>query len=379
MNRYFYIFLFSFLTLTAIAQRVTPAVKANYQLASRFSPKKLDRLVFSTAVDPHWLSKPGRFWYQYQTSNGKKWYLVDAVKGTKQQLFDNDKLAAAITKIVKDPFDGQNLPIDSMKFIKDETALQFEVKSSIEVKTPDTTASGATKGGAITSGRAAAAKPSTTTRKVFYFEYDIASGTVTELKEVNKPKRKPVWASISPDSQTIVFSKNFNLYYMDRANYIKAQKNEDDSTIIEHALTTDGVEFFSYGGGGGENNVEKERNRKKRKFAQVAWSPDSKTFAMRKTDDRKVKDLWVINNIAEPRPTLETFKYPMPGEAEQPIAYVLLFDNVNHTYKTLGTSLFKDQDISISNAVQLKKNRDSEFRTSTWLGNADKFYVTRTS
>ncbi|MBC7588549.1 MAG: hypothetical protein H7178_09325, partial [Chitinophagaceae bacterium] len=52
--------------------------KANYQLAARFSPKKLDRMVFSLNVDPHWLKKTDRFWYTYETSEGKKWYIVDA-------------------------------------------------------------------------------------------------------------------------------------------------------------------------------------------------------------------------------------------------------------------------------------------------------------
>jgi hypothetical protein len=87
---------------------------------------------------------------------------------------------------------------------------------------------------------------------------------------------------------------------MDRANYQKALKNEEDSTIVEHTLTTDGVEYYSYHGdgiqgAGGENNVDKEKNKNKRKGAQILWSPDSRHFAMVRTDSRKVKDLWVIN------------------------------------------------------------------------------------
>jgi hypothetical protein len=34
-------------------------------------------------------------------------------------------------------------------------------------------------------------------------------------------------------------------------------------------------------------------------------------------DSRKVKELWVINSLANPRPTLETYKYEMPGEKEE--------------------------------------------------------------
>jgi hypothetical protein len=58
--------------------------KANYQLASRFSAKKLEKMVFSISVDPHWLKKSDRFWYEYETPAGKKWYIVDPVKGEKK-------------------------------------------------------------------------------------------------------------------------------------------------------------------------------------------------------------------------------------------------------------------------------------------------------
>ena len=84
-----------------------------------------------------------------------------------------------------------------------------------------------------------------------------------------------------------------------------------------------------------ENNVDQEKNKNKRKPAFVYWSPDSKRFAMVRNDNRKVKDLWVINSVAEPRPTLETYKYHMPGEKEAPIAYMLLFDMATKTKKNL--------------------------------------------
>ena len=76
------------LVASALAQQ-TPATKANYQLAARFSPKKIDKMVFSTSVDPHWLKKSDRFWYTYETPNGKNWYTVDPAKAENRMLFDN--------------------------------------------------------------------------------------------------------------------------------------------------------------------------------------------------------------------------------------------------------------------------------------------------
>ena len=87
-------------------------------------------MIFSLSVDPHWLKKSDRFWYMYETTEGKKWYIVDPAKGEKKVLFDNADLAAKITRIVKDPFDAQHLGLDSMRFIKDENWIQYEVKST---------------------------------------------------------------------------------------------------------------------------------------------------------------------------------------------------------------------------------------------------------
>ena len=151
---------------------------------------------------------------------------------------------------------------------------------------------------------------------------------------------------------------------MDKANYEKAVKNEDDSTIVEKKLTTDGIENFSYGDSFNETNVDREKNKNKRKTAFLYWSPDAKHFVMIKSDQRKVKDLWVINSIAEPRPTLETYKYQMPGEKEAPIDHVYLFDMVSFTNKEMTLSAFKDQSISIWADPGKINMRDDDFRVS---------------
>lgn len=340
-------------------------VKANYALAARFSPNKLKKMVFSTSVDAHWLKKSDRFWYMFETPAGKKWYLVDPAAKTKKLLFDNAKIAAAVTLIVKDPFDAQHLPIENLKFTKDEKSIQFDLKSSVDELKKD---------------RKDKKAADSLEKKTFYFEYNLQTGQVKELVNYEKVKPKPMWASIAPDSSAIVFSRNYNLYWMDKSNYKKALKNEDDSTIVEHQLTKDGVKDDAYGGSyNNENNVELEKNKKKRKPTQVLWSPDAKHFALIRTDSRKLKDMWVINSIAQPRPTLETYKYQLPGEKENPIKEMLLFDFPAKTYKKLNITLFKDQELSMWSAPVLQKNRDDEFRPNLWLGDNSKFYFYRTS
>src|SRR6185436_1661698 len=80
-----------------------------------------------------------------------------------------------------------------------------------------------------------------------------------------------------------------------------------------------------------------------------------------------------------PRPTLETYKYWMPGEKDAPIAYVLLFDNATKSYKELNIKQFKDQDVGIYSRQNMVNTRDDDWRPLVWLGTDDKFYFTRTS
>jgi dipeptidyl aminopeptidase/acylaminoacyl peptidase len=47
---------------------------------------------------------------------------------------------------------------------------------------------------------------------------------------------------------------------------------------------------------------------------QAEWSSDSKAVYATRIDARGVQDLFLINSLATPRPTLEKYKYPMPGE-----------------------------------------------------------------
>ena len=363
------------------AQAQPTITKANYAAAARFSPKKLDKMLYSTAVDPHWLKKSDRFWYTYETNEGKNWYIVNAATAQKQKLFDNSKLAAQLTAIVKDPMDAQHLTMDSMRFVRDENWIQFEVKSTQDEEKTDSVKYRNAKDSLARKG---VSTPPAKQKKVYYFEYNTGTGQLVQLADFKKPKRNPRWASISPDGLTVLFGKNYNLYWMDTANYHKAILNEDDSTIVEHQITKDGVEFYSYGRsenqqGDGETNVDKEKVKKRRVPTFVYWSPDSKHFTMVRTDNRAVKDLWVINSIAEPRPTLETYKYWMPGEKEAPISYVLLFDNDTKAWKELNIKQFKDQDISIYNAPQLVSSRDDDWRPLVWMGNNNRFYFSRTS
>ncbi|MEC7584562.1 MAG: DPP IV N-terminal domain-containing protein [Planctomycetota bacterium] len=70
-------------------------------------------------------------------------------------------------------------------------------------------------------------------------------------------------------------------------------------------LSEDGVEDYSYGG-----NEEDDFGMP----ATVTWSPDSHAFFVSRSDSRGVAELFLVDSLGEPRPSLQQYKYPMPGE-----------------------------------------------------------------
>src|SRR5690606_40655366 len=96
-----------------------------------------------------------------------------------------------------------------------------------------------------------------------------------------KEKSRPFWASYSPDTTRIFFAKNYNLYWMDRENFGKAIKDEKDSTIVEHQITTDGIQYYAWGGdqySTTTGDAKEDEELKKRKSVYLSWSPDGKHF-----------------------------------------------------------------------------------------------------
>ncbi|MGV3762113.1 DPP IV N-terminal domain-containing protein [Parapedobacter sp.] len=368
---YMLLFLVFGLLNTAMAQEDNANRRANYQLAARFSPEKLKRLIFSTSVNPQWLKSSDQFWYVYETSEGKKWYLVDPDARRKDLLFDNAYLAAQLTRIVKDPFDARHINIRNLRFTDDEQRIRFEVSSTKDtLKTKE-------------EREKSKSKTDSLKKKIFYLEYNLQTRQVIELADSLKPKPHLSWASFSPDTGTVFFARKYNLYWMDRENYEKARKDEKDSTIVEHQFTTDGVQHYAWGGDerttttGDDEEDEEEKD--KRKQARVIWSPDGRHFLVVRKDNRHLSALWVINNVGGKRPTLETYKYQMPGETDSSEQELYLFEFVTKKAKRIAVGAFKNQTLSIWTAPHPRNTQPDDIRINTWLGTNERFFMARSS
>ncbi|MDA9616844.1 prolyl oligopeptidase family serine peptidase [Flavobacteriaceae bacterium] len=356
--------------LTVLSSYSQQNVIPNYDLAAKFSPKKIAKLVHSTSVNPHWLKAGDKFWYQYKTTEGSSYYLVDPNKKVKKKLFDNDKMAAWLTEFTKDPYDAKHLPKFSFKFIDNETAIQFRVTSKHEDEDEDEDKKKDKNRDEDPS------KKDKKKKKVFLFKYVLGTNNLTLLSNKRAPKEDwKKWANIAPDSTVIFYSKKFNLYWMDKENFLKAVKNEKDSTIVENQWTKDGVQHFGYGGyGRGMDNEEIEKRKNDKFPVRGYWSSDSKKFVYQKTDSREIKDLWVINSIAKKRPTLETYKYHMPGEKEYYKREILIFDILSKEIKKVELDIDKQQYISIFSKPRKPSDYDNDFKPTLLLSEKNKIY-----
>ena len=373
MMKRFFILLLAVLSAGIVTDaRQKPAkVQPNYDLAAQFSARRVSRMVFSTSLTPNWFRDSDKFWYAWQTPEGTRYWIVDPETGRKTPAFDLEKLAMEITQIVRDPFDAQHLPIEKLE-LKDDKYFRFDIKSTQEV--PDTLAEkraarekkeGGSKG----------PQPPKMTKKIFHFEYEIATGKLSEYKP--DKEEYPAWASVSPDGQTGVYVKNSNLFWMDRENLRKAAEDDKDSTLVEHRITTDGIRNYGFGGDNYMGDTEQDTTRRVRPQS-VVWSPDSRHFAAIRYDMRKIKELWVINALSQPRPTLETYKYQMPGEPG-PTEELFVFSMSDGSSRRYRINAFKDQDTEIS--VRPRKHREvyDKYRSRVWLGDNDGFWLVRGS
>src|SRR5580704_5284195 len=222
-----------------------PVTTPNYALEARFLPASVNQLVFDLSVTPHWFTLSDKFWYSYRTTDGTKYYVVDPVKKTKTLLWDNAKVAAALSALTNFRYDAQHLPIRRLRLVDKDTHMRFEVeirKDGVVPNEPEKKAvdDGSQQGNESEvkqnegkqnddkqkedkqteqqgqrAGRSGQTPEPPEEPRILSFEYDLATGKLTRLDNVEPMRKKPLWAAVSPDEKTIVFARGQNLYMMD--------------------------------------------------------------------------------------------------------------------------------------------------------------------
>lgn len=291
--------------------------KANWELANMFTSESLRPYLYSSSLNPSWIHETGKFWYEWRDSTGNKYWIVDTKERTKKLLFNPDKMAAMLTELNYKPIDATTLNIGNITFNeKDSNIMNFALDG-------------------------------------MRYEYKIKEEELKKLGEVKRDDsdnnrgpqgfrgfgRQRDFHNWSPDKKSYVYAQAHNLYYVE----VGEDKKESDPI----QLTTDGERFYSFGstepdmgGGGGDDPDDKGKV-----YPFVTWSKDSKRFYVQRSDSRKVKELWLVNSLSEPRPTLETYKYAMPGDVDVTQTELFAFERAEKELTKLPIARYKDQRI----------------------------------
>ena len=95
--------------------------KANYKLAEKFTRMGLSGVVSQNSkhVVPRYIHNGEKFWFEFRTDEGKKFYFVDPEKGEKRLLFNNTDIARGVSKYTRRAYDEKNLVLSDIDFSKD--------------------------------------------------------------------------------------------------------------------------------------------------------------------------------------------------------------------------------------------------------------------
>src|SRR5437867_2283478 len=102
--------------------------REDYRRAERFLAENVKHLLFEGQVAPNWIEKSARFWYRNDTPTGKDFILVDAAQNTRGPAFDQEKLAASLSRQAGKQHQARALPFDRITISEDGRTLQFDVE-----------------------------------------------------------------------------------------------------------------------------------------------------------------------------------------------------------------------------------------------------------
>jgi len=262
----------SVLVLIAAAAPID-AQQVNYARAEQLLTWNSERLVSGDQVNPQWLKDGNRFWYRNKTANGAEFVLVNPAAASRTLLFDQVKLAQAMTSASDTAFDGNKLPFQTFKFAKDgdnESEIEFSA-----------------------------------VRKRFSCNIQTYRCVVSDTVPSDVPFVK------SPDKKLEAFISKNNLW-------VRNAETHKDSV----QLTTDGVEYNGYGT---TMPRPSQLQRPQPVRPQLRWSPDSKRIAVMRADERNVEHMHYISYTPQ-RPKHYSQPYALPGDTAVPYPRIHIVD-----------------------------------------------------
>lgn len=257
----------------------------DFSRAEQMLPQNTRKLAFQLDVKAHWLNSSGsRFWYKRELrrdgqENGKQFLVVETATGEATPAFDHARLADKLSRKSRGdkPVHPDNLPFDAFEYVDDASAILFTLDSR--------------------------------RWRCSLHSYDC------KLVRGWKPVREDEVSS--PDGKWVAFLRGNNLC-------VRARETGE-----VRVLTRDGKKDFNYASRPdfyGSKTVDLIQNRKQKPM--VLWSPDSARILTHRLDQRRVRQLPVMQYVTEGEHTpaqAHFVRYPLAGDQILPtVAHMML-------------------------------------------------------
>ena len=225
-----------------------------YALREKYNAKH----VLYAGVVPHWVDQTSAFWYVRQTEKGKEYVKVDAASKKRTALFDQQKMAAALTEKAGRAINDYNLPLQNCRLNISLDTLRFQLDGK-------------------------------------FWAYSIKNNRLLDEGAIPPRGKERHWMEVddekegrpvtSPDGKWTAFIKNDNVYVREVATGKEKQLSQD-GTLSNY--------YSSY----------------------IQWSPDSKSVVscrIRPVEKRYV--YYVESSPADQaQPKLHKQEYAKPGD-----------------------------------------------------------------
>lgn len=242
--------------------------------------------VFNSPVEFFWLNE-SQFWYINNSKTGSEYILVNAIKGTKEVLFDHGLMAGNLSEILHNNIAKTDLDLSNFKFDLEKDVLEFQNDTLIfkmDLKTQKVLI--------------------TDTIKRERFNRDYWGNRNDERKG------EPI---LSPDETHKAYVKNANIYV------------QNLNSGHEFQLSYDGSEGFFYS-------------------PNIKWSPDSEKLMAYKVRPGKEHKIYFVESSPEDQlqPKLQSRDYLKPGD-ELDFKSPQLFHVKDRKHIPIPTDLFQSQ------------------------------------
>ena len=253
---------------------------AEYQVAIDYTYGNLmNKKVFNLDTDVYEFEDHSGIWFVDYAKDQKTYKTLSFKSGRVKPLFDQEKLAAALSEKVENQVEANKLSISKINKTKDGYRFEFDNKSYI---------------------------------------WNTKTGVLDDAdkKEERKRGRDNQDESKSPDGKWVAFVKEHNLF-------IKSTESD-----TKFSLTTDGEKGYDYASSIGWFDIIEGEGTERPKHFNVQWSPDSKYLVTQVVDTRNAEKMYLLDYSIDSlyKPKLLSYYRGSPGDATMVTYKPVFFD-----------------------------------------------------